>query len=118
MTKDSQPLRPRIDKEPRPMATRTRARGGMTLEEFLALPEEKPYLEYIDGRIEAKMSPQKKHRLLTAGTEERREGKASPRKLGRAYVELRCTFAGRSIIPDVAFLLKVHIETDEDGGPV
>jgi hypothetical protein len=40
----------------------------MSLEEFLRLPQidEHPYLEYIDGRIEAKVSPQKKHGLLGA----------------------------------------------------
>ncbi len=32
-----------------------------------------------------------------------------------AFVELRCTFAGRSIVPDVAFLLEEHIDTDEQG---
>jgi hypothetical protein len=40
---------------------------------------------------------------------------AAPRKLGRAYIELRCTFAGRSIISDVVFLLKEHIEIDDEG---
>ena len=38
----------------------------ITLEEFLRMPEidEYPYLEYIDGRIQAKVSPQKKHGML------------------------------------------------------
>ena len=38
-----------------------RVRQGMTLEEFLQLPEEEPSLEFIDGRVEQKVSPQKKH---------------------------------------------------------
>jgi len=100
------------------MASRTRIREGMTLEEFLALPEEKPYLEYIDGRIEAKMSPQKKHSLLTARFLERLNRHAEPAGLGYAFPELRCTFEGRSIIPDVVFLLLEHIEIDEHGEPV
>src|SRR3954471_347712 len=100
------------------MASRTRIREGMTLEEFLALPEDKPYLEYIDGRIEAKVSPQKKHTEIEAELRNRLNAFATPRKLGRAYVELRCTFAGRSIIPDVVFLLKDHIEIDANGEPV
>ncbi|MEJ7639580.1 MAG: Uma2 family endonuclease, partial [Singulisphaera sp.] len=29
--------------------------------------------------------------------------------------ELRCTFSGRSIVPDVVFLLKEHIELNEHG---
>ena len=40
---------------------------------------------------------------------------SEPRRLGETFPELRCTFAGRSIIPDVVFLLDEHIETDEDG---
>jgi Uma2 family endonuclease len=44
------------------MASPARIRKAITLDEFLRLPEidERPYLEYIDGRIEAKVSPQKK----------------------------------------------------------
>jgi Uma2 family endonuclease len=90
----------------------------MTLEEFLELPEDKPYLEYIDGRIEAKVSPQTKHSLLTLRLLECLNGWARPARLGFAFPELRCTFAGRSIIPDVVFLLREHIEIGEDGEPV
>jgi Uma2 family endonuclease len=44
------------------MSSPARIRKAITLDEFLRLPEidERPYLEYIDGRIEAKVSPQKK----------------------------------------------------------
>ena len=38
---------------------------------------------------------------------------AEARQLGQTFPELRCTFAGRSIIPDIVFLLDEHIETDE-----
>ncbi len=100
------------------MSSRTRIRQGMTLEEFLELPEEKPYLEYIDGRIEAKVSPQKKHSEISLGMCNCLNAFATPRKLGRAYIELRCTYAGRSIVPDVVFLLKEHIEIDEEGEPL
>ena len=39
----------------------------LTLDEFLRLPgiDERPYKEYIDGRVETKMSPRKKHSLVT-----------------------------------------------------
>ena len=40
---------------------------------------------------------------------------AAPAGLGRAFPELRCTFAGRSIIPDITFLLDEHIEMDDEG---
>src|SRR4051794_40923552 len=97
------------------MASRTRIREGMTLEEFLELPEEKPYLEYIDGRIEAKVSPQKKHSAIQVQVWKCIDAFAFPLGIGRGYTELRCTFAGRSIVPDVVFLLKEHIEIDESG---
>jgi Uma2 family endonuclease len=89
----------------------------MSLEEFLHLPEidEQPYLEFIDGKVEAKVSPQKKHSLIATSLVRSLDDWAIPTGLGRAFVELRCTFAGRSIIPDVVFLLREHILVDEDG---
>ena len=99
------------------MASPPRIREGMTLEEFLRRTDidEHPYLEYIDGRIEAKASPQKKHSAIQGELLDRFNRFAAPPRLGRAFVELRCTFAGRSIVPDVVFLLKAHIERDDQG---
>jgi Uma2 family endonuclease len=97
------------------MASPSRVQAGLTLEEFLRLPEEKPYLEYIDGRIEAKVSPQKKHGLIENRIINRLNQFAEPAGLGLAFPELRCTFAGRSIVPDLAFLLDEHIPSDENG---
>ena len=37
---------------------------------------------------------------------------------GTALPGAACTFAGRSIIPDVVFLRKEHIELDASGEPV
>jgi Uma2 family endonuclease len=99
------------------MASPARIRKAITLDEFLRLPEidERPYLEYIDGRIEAKVSPQKKHGILEKRLINHIDAYAEPRQLGQTFPELRCTFAGRSIIPDVVFLLDDHIETDKEG---
>lgn len=97
------------------MASPSRIRKSMTLEEFLKLPDEKPYLEYIDGRVEAKVSPQKKHSRLQVGLSYFLDQFAKPEGLGLTFVELRCTFAGRSIVPDVVFLLSEHIGCDEEG---
>ena len=40
------------------------AREGLTLEEFLALPEEKPALEYGAGVVTQKVAPLYEHSLL------------------------------------------------------
>ena len=53
------------------MASPTRVRTHPTLEEFLKLPEQKPVLEYIDGRIEAKAVPKLKHSMITGRLGER-----------------------------------------------
>jgi Uma2 family endonuclease len=99
------------------MASPARVGETMTLEEFLRMPgiDERPYKEFIDGRVETKMSPQKKHGLLKKRLINDLDDHSEPRDLGQSFPELRCTFAGRSIIPDVAFLLDEHIEVDEDG---
>src|SRR5260370_13441734 len=97
------------------MASAARVGKAITLEEFLSLPEidEHPYLEYLDGRIEAKVSPQKKHSVIEKRLMNDVDAYSEPRQLGQTFPELRCTFAGRSIIPDVVFLLDDHIDTDE-----
>ena len=97
------------------MASPVRVDKMITLEEFLRMPEidEHPYLEYIDGRIEAKVSPQKKHGRLEKRLMSHIDACCESGQLGDTFPELRCTFAGRSIIPDVVFLHDEHIETDD-----
>ena len=97
------------------MASMPRTRIGLTLEEFLLLPERKPALEYIDGRIERKMSPQTRHSAIQTRMATRLERFAGPLDLGLALVELRRTFAGRSIVPDVVFQRRENLPVDETG---
>jgi Uma2 family endonuclease len=91
-----------------------------TLEEFLALPEidESPAWEFVDGRMVRKVSPKYRHSVMTRGFLEAIEAFAGPRQIGEALPELRCTFGGKSIVPDVVFLLAEHIEYDEFGDPL
>jgi Uma2 family endonuclease len=91
------------------MASPPQVRKTLTLEEFLELPEQKPVLEYIDGRVRAKAVPQFKHSRLTLRIADHLNRFAEPLGLGEAFPELRCTFEGRSIVPDVVFLLEDHI---------
>jgi Uma2 family endonuclease len=99
------------------MASVPRAESAPTLEAFLARPniDEKPYLEFIDGRVEAKMSPQQRHGLLQIELGGALNAYARPRRLGLAFVELRCSYAGRSILPDVAFVTREHVIVDAEG---
>jgi Uma2 family endonuclease len=87
----------------------------LTIEEFLALPEEKPALEYENGRVTQKVSPKGKHSTLQAGTVGLFDRFTVPRKLGRAFPELRTTFGGYSRVPDVSVYLWDRIPVDESG---
>jgi Uma2 family endonuclease len=74
----------------------------MTLEEFLQLPEEEPALEYDDGVVTQKVSPQGKHGRLQMQLGMRLALFSEPRKLAMVFTELRTTFGGASPVPDTA----------------
>ncbi|BAU11142.1 hypothetical protein LEP3755_16350 [Leptolyngbya sp. NIES-3755] len=88
----------------------------LTLEAFLKLPnlEDSPAWEYIDGVALQKPMPKTRHailqkRLLSAIDNSSDEYTALP--------ELRCTFGGRSIVPDVAVIAWNRFQTNEVGEP-
>ena len=87
----------------------------MTLKEFLELPEQEPALEYLDGVVSQKVSPKTPHSGLQGELLERFNRFGRPRKLARAFTELRITFAGASPVPDVAVYRWDRIPTDADG---
>ena len=87
----------------------------LTLEEFLKLPETKPASEFIDGRIEQKPMPQRKHSRLQLKFCDAVNAVAEQQQIALAFPELRCTFGGRSIIPDAAVFLWERIPFDPDG---
>ena len=74
---------------------------SLTLAEFLKLPETKPASIYLPGEIIQKPMPKTRHSRLQA-----------------AFPELRCTFGGRSIVPDVAVIRWQQIDFDKSGEPV
>jgi len=88
-----------------------------SLEEFLALPEEKPALEFFDERIYQKPMPKGKHSKLQAELIARVNEIAEASRIAFAFPELRCTFAGRSIVPDIVVLRWSSIPIDENGEP-
>src|SRR5215211_2386476 len=61
----------------------------MTLEEFLALPEEKPALEYIDGVVRQKVAPKPVHASIQFFLMDVINRFARPRRLGIVLPEAR-----------------------------
>ena len=87
----------------------------ITLEEFLKLPETKPASEYIDGRVIQKPMPQGKHSKLQGKLITAINQVVEDQKIALAFPELRCTFGGRSIVPDVAVFAWGRIPIDGNG---
>jgi Uma2 family endonuclease len=87
----------------------------LTLEEFLALPETEPAYEYVDGQIIQKPMPQGKHSTIQGELCTAINSVVKVQKNGWAFPELRCTFGGRSIVPDVAVFSWTRIPIDANG---
>lgn len=87
----------------------------LTLEEFLKLPETKPASEYIDGQIIQKPMAQGKHSVVQTELSTAINAVMKPRRIARAFSELRCTFGGRSIVPDVSVFAWDRIPRDRNG---
>ncbi len=87
----------------------------LSLADFLKLPETKPASEYIDGQIYQKPMPKGKHSRLQIrlATEINRVGELN--RLAFAFPELRCTFGGRSIVPDITVFSWERIPVDANG---
>ncbi|MDF2388738.1 Uma2 family endonuclease [Nostoc ellipsosporum NOK] len=85
----------------------------LTLEEFLTLPETKPTSEYINGQIIQKPMPQGKHSKLQGKLVTDINNVVESQKIALAFPELRCTFGGRSIVPDVTVFAWERIPLDE-----
>ncbi|WP_055077396.1 Uma2 family endonuclease [Pseudanabaena sp. 'Roaring Creek'] len=86
-----------------------------SLETFLALPETKPASEFINDKISQKPMPQGKHSLLQGTLCEIINQVVKFSKIAIAFPELRCTFGGASIVPDVCVLRWERIPRDPDG---
>lgn len=87
----------------------------LTLEEFLKLPETKPASEYINGQLIQKPMPQGKHSIIQGELVIAINAVVKSQRIALAFPELRCTFGGRSIVPDVAVFAWERIPLDENG---
>ncbi|MBD1906622.1 Uma2 family endonuclease [Funiculus sociatus GB2-A5] len=88
----------------------------LSLEEFLKLPETEPASEYIDSQIIQKPMPQGEHSTIQGELIIVINAVVKPKKVARAFPELRCTFGGISIVPDVAIFTWERIPRKENGG--
>jgi Uma2 family endonuclease len=87
----------------------------IALEEFLQRLETKPASEYIDGQIIQKPMPKGQHSILQI--ELGSTVNAALRKTGiaTAFTELRCTFGGQSIVPDISVFQNSRIPRTPSG---
>ena len=87
----------------------------LTLAEFLKLPETKPPREYIEGQIIQKPMPQGKHSAIQGEFVSAINRVVKPKRIARAFPELRCTFGKRSTVPDIAVFTWSRIPRDKNG---
>lgn len=87
----------------------------LSLEAFLQQPETKPASEFINGQVIQKPMPQGEHSTLQRDLLFAIEMVVKPAGVARAFPELRCTFGGRSLIPDIAVFRTERIPRDENG---
>ncbi|MCL1491905.1 MAG: Uma2 family endonuclease [Pseudanabaena sp. Salubria-1] len=87
----------------------------LTLDAFLQLPETEPASEYINNRITQKIMPKGKHSFLQYEICNVVNQLTKAKKIAYAFPELRCTFDGRSIVPDIAVFEWQNIPFLADG---
>lgn len=88
----------------------------LTLDEFLAFPEQKPALELeSDGTVTQKVSPKGRHSTLQVAVVRMFDRFGLPCKVAMAFTELRVTFGGASRVPDVAVYRWDRIPITPDG---
>lgn len=90
-------------------------RQRLTLDAFLALPETKPPAEFVVGEIWQKPMPQGEHSCLQVELCKVLNQAGQPGRVFYAFPELRCSFGGRSLIPDVSVFRWGRIPRTEVG---
>ncbi|MFN7715365.1 MAG: Uma2 family endonuclease [Pseudanabaenaceae cyanobacterium] len=87
----------------------------LSLEAFLALPETEPASEFAHGLIIQKPMPKGKHSIIQFELASAINQQTKTNKFAYALPELRCTFAGRSIVADIAVVRWQNLPLDPDG---
>ena len=88
---------------------------ALTLEDFLLIPETEPASEYIDEQIIQKPMPQGEHSAIQTELASAINAVLKPQRTARAFSELRCTFGGRSTVPDISVFTWERIPRQETG---
>ncbi len=89
--------------------------SNLSLTEFLELPETKPASEYIDAKIYQKPMPQGKHSRIQTRLSTEINQVSEPEQKALALTELRCTFGGRSLVPDISIFEWSRLVIDKSG---
>lgn len=97
------------------MVTTLAKEQTLSLEAFLSLPETEPASEYAHGIITPKPMPKGKHSRLQTRLSRAIDLIAEEPQIALALTELRCTFAGRSIVADIAVIRWQNLPRDNDG---
>ena len=88
---------------------------SLTLEEFLQRPETKPASEFLANQIAQKLMPQGEHSRLQVKLRTNINQVGEAQKIAMAFPELRCTFGGNSIVPDVSVFRWSRIPVAKSG---
>lgn len=86
----------------------------LSLQEFLFLPETKPAQEFFHGTILQKPMPSGKHSRLQSRLAREIDLRTESSEIALALTELRCTFGGRSLVPDIAVIRWENLPWDDD----
>lgn len=97
------------------MLTSINSPKQITLEEFLQLPETKPASEYMNNKIHQKTMPQGEHSAIQACLSSAINQVGRAKQLAMAFTELRCTFSGRSLVPDISVFAWQRIPRKPNG---
>ncbi len=87
----------------------------ITLEEFLKQSETKPAQEFFDNKIYTKTMPQGQHSIIQGELVTTINAIAKKQKIALAFPELRCTFSGISIVPDISVFTWENLPVNQDG---
>ena len=95
--------------------TSTDTQIKLSLAEFLELPETEPASEYINGRIYHKPMPKGRHSTRQVRLSASINQVYLPQQIAHAFTELRCTFGGRSMVPDISVFEWSRLPFNDEG---